>query len=68
MVMAIFWRPFFAFTAAFTLFGLLAVISRSAEAIVNQERWPKAINLFVNVLLVATSIYASVQLQMHVFP
>jgi hypothetical protein len=68
IVMLIFRRPFVAFTAAFVLFGILAVISRSLEPVLPQERWPRLLNVIVNVVCVAGSIYFAVQLQMYLFP
>ena len=67
LVMLIFRRPFAAFTAAFVLFGLLTVLSRSLEPILRQERWPKLLNVITNVVCLAGSICLAVQLQMSLF-
>lgn len=67
LVMLIFRRPFVAFTAAFVFFGILAVISRSLESILRQERWPRLLNVFANTSCLAVSIYSAVQLQMFIF-
>jgi hypothetical protein len=68
LVMLIFRRPFAAFTAAFTFCGILTVISRSLEPILDQERWPRLLNVFTNVSFLAASIYSAVHLQMLIFP
>ena len=68
LVMLIFRRPFAAFTAAFTFFGILTVVNRSLEPILLQKRWPGLLNAFTNVSFLAVSIYSAVQLQMYVFP
>ena len=67
-VMAIFRRPFLAFTAAFLLFGLMAALSRALAAVLHQERWPWFLNVGANVACLAIAIHAAVQLQMWVFP
>ena len=68
LVMLIFRRPFTAFTAAFILFGILAVINRSLEPILRQDRWPRLLNVLSNVSCLLVSIYVAVQLQMSIFP
>jgi hypothetical protein len=68
LVMLIFRRPFAAFTAAFTFFGILTVISRALGPILQQKRWPGLLNAFINVCFLAVSIYSAVQLQMCIFP
>lgn len=68
LVMLIFRRPFAAFTAAFVLFGLLALISRSLEPILHQDQWPRMLNGLTNVTCLAASIYSAVHLQMFLFP
>jgi hypothetical protein len=68
LVMAIFRRPFVAFSTAFVLCGTLAVINRSLESVLHQEQWPRAVRVLANVSCLAVSIYAAVQLQMFVFP
>jgi hypothetical protein len=68
LVMLMFRRPFAAFTAAFVFSGILAVINRSLEPILRQDRWPRLLNVFSNVSCLAVSIYSAVQLQMFVFP
>jgi hypothetical protein len=67
MVMLIFRRPFMAFTAAFILFGGLALINRAVEPFLGQDRWPRWLNGIGNVGCLAVSIYTAVQLQMLVF-
>lgn len=67
LVMLIFRRPFAAFTAAFVLFGILAVLNRSLEPVLHQERWPRLLNVCTNVFCLAASIYLAVQLQMLLF-
>jgi hypothetical protein len=68
LVMVIFQQPFVAFSTAFVLFGILAVINRSLESSLHQERWPRLVNILTNLLCLAASIYAAVQLQMLLFP
>jgi len=68
IVMLIFRRPFCAFTVAFTLFGILALLNRSLESILNQKRWPRLLNAVINISFLAGSIYSAVQLQMYIFP
>lgn len=68
LVMLMFRRPFAAFTAAFVFSGILAVINRSLEPILRQDRWPRLLNVFSNVSCLAVAIYSAVQLQMFVFP
>lgn len=67
LVMLIFRRPFLAFTAAFTLFGLLAATSRRLEPLLRQESWPKPLNAGINLVFLAASVYCAVRLQMVVF-
>jgi hypothetical protein len=68
LVMLIFRRPFAAFTAAFVLCGMLAVLNRSLEPALRQERWPRGLNALINVSCLALSVVAAVQLQMLAFP
>ncbi|MGD8245554.1 MAG: hypothetical protein PVG25_05865 [Anaerolineae bacterium] len=68
LVMLMFRRPFAAFTAAFVLCGMLAVLNRSLEPVLHQERWPRWLNALINVWCLAVSIVAAVQLQMFFFP
>ncbi len=68
LVMLIFRRPFVAFTLAFVFFGFIAVISRSLELILCQDRWPKLLNVSANISCLAASIYVAVQVQMFIFP
>ena len=68
LVMLMFRRPFAAFTAAFVFSGILAVINRSLEPILRQDRWPRLLNVLINVSCLAVSIYGAVQFQMFVFP
>jgi hypothetical protein len=68
LVMLIFRRPFAAFTAAFVFSGILAVINRSLEPLLRQDRWPRLLNAFINVSCLAVSIHSAVQFQMFVFP
>jgi hypothetical protein len=68
IVMAIFRRPFIAFSTAFTSIGIIALINRLLESVLNQNRWPKICNFFCNVTYLGVSIFAAVQLQMAVFP
>ena len=68
LVMLMFRRPFAAFTAAFLSFGILTVINRSLEPILPQDRWPRLLNVFINVSCLVVSIYGAVQFQMFVFP
>jgi hypothetical protein len=63
LVMLIFRRLFFVFTTAFTLFGILAVVSRSLESVLRQERWPRLFNILTNVSCLAAPICFAVQLQ-----
>jgi hypothetical protein len=67
-VVLIFRRPFAAFTIAFFLSGILAVVSRSLESVLHQERWPKLINALLNISCLASSIVAAVQFQTYLFP
>lgn len=68
LVVLLFRHPFAAFTAAFIFFGILTVLSRSLEPILQQNRWPGFLNVLTNVSLLAVSIYSAVQLQMLIFP
>jgi hypothetical protein len=68
MVMLIFRRPFVAFTTAFILFGILALINRAIEPILDQEKWPKWLNTISNVSCLAVSIFLAVQVQVKIFP
>lgn len=68
LVMLMFRRPFAAFSAAFLFAGMLAVANRSLESILQQERWPRLLNVLANVACLAVSIYCAVQLQILVFP
>lgn len=67
-VMLIFRRPFVAFTAAFSLCGMLTVVTRSLERRLRQERWPRWLNACANVALLAVSISAAIELQRLIFP
>ena len=68
VVMLMFQRPFVAFTTTFFFCGMLTIGSRSLEPILHQERWPRLLNALINMLCLAVSIYAAVQLQMFLFP
>ena len=68
LVMLIFRRPFAAFTATFALAGVLTAIGRSLEPLLHQERWPRLLNVLVNVSCLAVSVHCAVQLQMRLFP
>jgi hypothetical protein len=68
IVMAIFRRPFIAFSTAFMLFGIIASINRLLEPVLNQDSWLKICNVLCNVTLLGASIFVAVQLQMAVFP
>ncbi len=67
-VMLMFRKPFAAFSVAFFLFGILAVVNRSLESVLHQERWPKFFNALLNLSCLALSIVAAVQLQTSLFP
>jgi hypothetical protein len=68
IVMAIFHRPFIAFSTAFISFGIIASVNRILEPALHQERWPIIYNVFSNVTCLGVSIFAAVQIQMAVFP
>lgn len=68
VVMLIFHRPFFAFTAAFFSSGLLSLANRLLEPILHQDRWPSPLNALSNVTCLAASVHFAVQLQMAVYP
>jgi hypothetical protein len=67
-VMLIFRRPFAAFTVAFFLCAIFAVVNRSLECVLHQERWPKLVNALLNVSCLSASIIAAVQLQTSLLP
>jgi len=67
IVMLIFQKPFVAFTVAFILFGVLALINRAIEPIIDQKRWPRLLNTISNVSCLAISIHFAVQIQMKIF-
>ena len=67
-VMLIFRRQFVAFTAAFILFGALALLNRTTEPCLRQDRLPRWVNAIWNLGNLAASIVVAVQLQMRVFP
>jgi uncharacterized membrane protein len=68
LVMLIFRRPFIAFTLAFSMFGIIALLNRSLTPRLRQERWPRFLNACSNLACLGISIYAAVQLQMRIFP
>jgi hypothetical protein len=68
LVMLIFRRPFAAFTIAFASSGILAVLNRSLEHRLRQDRWPRPLNALANLACLTISVSFAVQLQMHLFP
>jgi hypothetical protein len=67
LVMLIFRRPFFAFSMAFILFGVLSVLNRAAEPFLRQGSWPRTLNVLCNAACLSASICLAVPLQMALF-
>jgi len=55
IVAPFFGRWAFSVITAFSCFGVLTVVSRLASPLLRQDRWPAAVNVLVNVSLVAGS-------------